>query len=129
MIETLTFQIPPSLNAQINKARANRFLAAKEKKALTLKIKRWCEMQGCQKFPGKVWVSISWQIKSFANDPVDNLPASLKGILDGMVLAGVLTKDSAMVIQSPIVHHVSHGNNTVTIEVCDRPIWKLERIA
>lgn len=127
MREVLVFPISKGLNRQQNTARSSKFAAAREKKELTDRTVAWAKTRAIAKFPGAVWVSIEWQIKNFANDPIDNLPASLKPILDGLVKAGVLKDDSARVIQTPIVHHVTKGENRVAIEISDEPIWRMER--
>lgn len=128
MCEVLTFPIPDTLNKQLNAARSNRFAAATAKKELTQKVASWAKGRAITRFKGAVWISVTWQLSSFANDPLDNLPAGLKCILDGLVKAAVLKKDSAMIIQSPIVHFIERGENKVAIEISDKPIWRLERI-
>jgi len=121
----LVLDIPPTLNEQIREARSHWSVSAQTKKRWTVKVALLAH--SLPRFPDKVWLDYLWLVKSKANDP-DNLEASVKFIADGLVMAGVITKDSLMIIQSPVVHRFDKGVDTVVITIADSPIWKLERI-
>ncbi|MCY7321000.1 MAG: hypothetical protein LH660_04175, partial [Phormidesmis sp. CAN_BIN36] len=98
--------------------------SASTKKKWTAKIAKLA--RSMPRFPAEVWIDFLWLPKSRANDP-DNLSASVKFIADGLVLAGVITKDSLMIIQSPIVHRYEKGCDTVVVTISDSPIWRMEK--
>lgn len=93
----LTFPKPPSTNQLINKARANRFAAANEKKKLTEHAKvigiRYLESNNILEPLVKPFVGASISYQSTASD-LDNLNGCLKTILDGLVLSGLMSGDS-----------------------------------
>jgi len=122
MKTSFTCPLPPTLNEIVREARGHWSKGAKQKKYWTHQAALACF--GLPKFPGEVWLSFEWLVKSRANDP-DNLSASAKFICDGMTYAGVITKDSLMVIQSPVIHHYGKGNDEVIVTVSDRPIYTL----
>jgi hypothetical protein len=81
--------------------------------------------------PGKVWIDFEWFVHNHGSDP-DNIAASAKYIMDGFVKGGVLTKDSLMVIQSPVVNRfrraASKPEEIVIVTISDHPIWRLEPV-
>lgn len=80
--------------------RMHHYVIAKHKKDFTLLAQLDC--QNRHKFNGKVWIEIFYFLKKNI-DPIDNLPAAMKPILDGMVSAGIIKNDNINVIQSPLV--------------------------
>ena len=75
-------------------------------------------------FPDKVWLSFNWKIKSRSADP-DNIAAAAKYVMDGLVDAGKLKKDSLMIIQTPVIHHYGKGDGSLELTISDRPIYEL----
>jgi Holliday junction resolvase RusA-like endonuclease len=124
MIQQFTAPIPPTLNEQINLNRTHWAKGAKSKQINTDIIAGIALANRLKPFPGKVWIDFHWQVKSYANDP-DNVAAASKFIMDGLTKAGILTKDSLMIIQSPVVNRYSKGDNTVTVTIADHPIWEM----
>ena len=114
--------IPPTLNEQIRDARTHWSKSAKVKKKLTAEIAEG--LAGLHQFPGKVWVDYLWMVANFGSDP-DNIDASRKYIMDGLVLAELITKDSLMIIQPEIIHRYVRGKNTVRVRISDHPLWRL----
>lgn len=104
--------------------RANRFYAARQKKEWDKSVKSAVEPLGV-KFECPVWLAFNWQTKTRANDP-DNLAASAKYIMDGLVEAGVIQNDNLTVIQSPIVHHYTRGANKVVLLISNVPIFEIK---
>lgn len=102
---------------------------AKHKKDETMLAQLDC--QNKHKFTGKVWIELFYFLKKNI-DPVDNLPAAMKPIFDGMVNAGVLKGDDIGVIQSPLVSwHIKvtpeknqKVSDFVVILVSEKPIFK-----
>ena len=127
MIQQFTAPIPPTLNEQINLNRSHWSKGAQSKKQHTQTIALIARSYVLKPFPGKVWIDFHWQVKSFACD-ADNVAGAAKFIMDGLVNAGVLTKDSLMVIQSPVIHRYSRGKNEVIVTMSDRPIWELRAV-
>ena len=122
MKASFTSPLPPTLNNQIDIARSNRYKSAEIKKRWTNAIATECAQ--LPSFPGKVWLSFEWQIKSFARDP-DNIAAAAKYLLDGMVLARVIQRDNLTIIQSPVIHHYVKGADRVVVTISDRAIaWE-----
>lgn len=123
MIETYIFPLPPTLNEIIRVARTNEFLSAKQKKEWTNKISVAC--YGRYRFSGEVWLSFLWYVK-FNRDP-DNVVASVKFILDGLVDALIIKDDSLKTIQSfdNRFRKVKPGENEiVTLYISDREDFK-----
>lgn len=106
MQHTFTFPLPPTLNDQIKSARSGWRVSARIKKNWTNKITLAC--RNSPRFEGKVWLEFRWQVRSFARD-ADNIAASSKFILDGLVQAKVLKEDNLMIIQSPVIHWYERG--------------------
>lgn len=116
MKASFTSPLPPTLNEQIDIARANRYKSAEIKKRWTNAIATECAC--IPSFPGKVWLSFEWQVKTLARD-CDNISAAAKYLLDGMVLAGVIRKDNLTIIQSPVIHYYVKGRDLVTVTITD----------
>ena len=117
----ITFPILDLLNKQLDTARGCRMEAAARKKELTQFVRGCCSqvaiVPGTKK-PGKVWVGVEWHYSNDAIDPLDNLPASLKAILDAMVKEKILKDDSSRIIQFPIFHTRTIDNShTVTLNI------------
>lgn len=95
--------------------------AAKKKKEQTQAIAAVCSqvalLPGAKK-QGKVWIGLTWRYWDDAIDPLDNLRASLKPTLDGLVKAQILKDDSSKIVQFPIfeVREKSRAH-TVTIHI------------
>lgn len=101
-IAEFKFPLPPTLNEQINIARNNRYGSAKEKEKWTNDIATLAQEQNQPVFPGKVWMQFIYYLKNSRRDP-DNVSASRKYILDGLVQAGIIVNDNLQIIQSPII--------------------------
>lgn len=101
-IAEFRFPLPPCLNEQINIARNNRYGSAKEKEKWTNDIAALALSQSQSAFPGKVWMQFIYYLKNSRRDP-DNVSASRKYILDGLVKAGIIINDNLQIIQSPII--------------------------
>jgi hypothetical protein len=127
VLNQLYCEIPPTLNQQIDSARDHWSISANSKRKWTGKVCAEARLQGLQHFPSKVWLAFHWQVKSRGSDP-DNISAAAKHIMDGLVDAGVLTKDSLMVIQSPVVHEFSKGDGMVLVTISDRPIFEIKSL-
>ena len=80
----------PSLNEYIRVERGNKYAAAKVKKEWTEAV-AW-QVKGIPQVKGPVMVKCSWYVKDKRKDP-DNVSFGVKGLLDGLVLAGVLPDD------------------------------------
>lgn len=122
MKASFTCPLPPNLTKMVRAARGHWSSGAQQKRIWTNHAA--IAAYGMPKFPGKVWLSFDWQIKSRANDP-DNVAASAKFLMDGLTQAGIITKDSLMIIQSPVIHNYSKGNDEVIVTISDRPIYML----
>jgi hypothetical protein len=117
LISTLIIQpLPPTLNQIINHNRSDRYSAAKTKKEESDRVAIECRAQVLPKYQGQVWLEFHWFVSNFGADP-DNVSAAAKYILDGMVKAQVLTKDSLMAIQSPYLHWFSRCKREERVEV------------
>ncbi|HEY9824856.1 MAG TPA: hypothetical protein V6D19_05370 [Stenomitos sp.] len=101
-IAEFRFPLPPCLNEQINIARNNRYGSAKEKEKWTNDIAALAKKQNQSSYPGKVWMQFIYYLKNSRRDP-DNVSASRKYILDGLVQAGIIVNDNLQIIQSPII--------------------------
>ena len=120
MLARKTFPLPPTLNEQINSARSHWSKSASTKKKWTNSIA--ISAIELPKFPGKVWLEFFYEVKSFARD-ADNVSASRKFLMDGLVQAGTIQKDSLMIVQSPILEWFDRGKvDQVTIVISDCPI-------
>ena len=120
---TFSTKLPPTLNDQINAARRNKFASASIKEKETNRIA--FESKGLPKFKGKIWVDYLFTVKNFGRDP-DNIEASKKYLMDGLVKSGVISKDSLMIIEPVIVERFEKGKvDMVSITISDKPIWTL----
>lgn len=120
--------LPPTLNEQIRLARSHWSKSAACKQDWTDKIKYLAKIQKTPHFPDKVWIAFLWEVKSFARDS-DNVAAAAKFIMDGLVNAEVLTKDSLMIVQSPVIHSYRRGKkDQVLLTIRDRPIFELKEM-
>ena len=101
----LTFEMPPTLNDQRNLARANKFLSAQDKKYWTQKLAKGLAQQGiAHEFGGEVWAAALFRATNMINrDPLDNVNAALKYILDAVVKHGTIRDDRARYIQQPFL--------------------------
>lgn len=122
MIEKITFNVlPPTLNEIIRLAEEGRYGSVKKQFTLICAI----AASGCPSFPGEVWLACDWRISNFRRDPADNVVASLKFVLDGLVNLGVLKDDSALVIQPPVVHNwIQTNNEGLTLTISTEPIFE-----
>lgn len=126
MKTVFTCPLPPTLNEQIDLARAHWSKSAKAKEYWTTLISQLARQQRLPLFTGNVWLAYQWQIKNFKRDPADNIVAASKYVMDGLVEAGILLDDSLLVIQSPIVHHyLKCKDDTLVLTISDRPIYSL----
>lgn len=128
---TYEFDLPPTLNEIIAASAKNRYVGGKLKKEWTERIAN--ETADTIQFPGKVWMSFTWQLKYFARDP-DNIQAAKKYILDGLqglkvdkkstdyIIPPVIKKDSLMIIQSPIIEWFERGEDKVIILITENPL-------
>lgn len=117
----LTFPILYLLNEQLDIARGSKMGGAAKKKELTEIVRGFCKqvafVQGVKQ-TGKVWIGFEWRYWNDAIDPADNLPASLKPILDAMVKERIILDDSSEIIQFPIVHtRIKSKDHTVTLHI------------
>lgn len=119
---SITLPIPPMLNSQIRSARAHWRKSSKAKIYWTNTISYL--VHGLTQFPSTVWLDFEWRVKHRGMDP-DNVAASAKYIMDGLEKAGVIKKDSLMIIQSPVIHRYGKGENEVILTISDRPIYQL----
>jgi hypothetical protein len=122
MLVEFVAEMPPRLNEQIRDARTHWSKSAKVKEEETDDIAKG--LIGLHQFPGKVWIDFLWMVRNFGSDQ-DNIEASRKYIMDGMVLAGMIKDDSLMWIHPPTIHDYIRGDNTVRVRVSDRPLWRL----
>ncbi len=91
---TFEFWIPgrlPGMNEIIDDARSNKFKAATVKKRWTQAIA--CLIRKRKPIKGRCHIYFVWIEPNLRRDP-DNIRAGAKMILDGMVDAGVIVKDS-----------------------------------
>lgn len=127
-IERFKFDICPDMT--LNRvSRCHHHVLAKHKKEQTLIAQLDCSNK--KQFKGKVWLEIFYFLKKNI-DPVDNLPAAMKPIVDGMVNAGVIKNDDIDVIQSPLISwHIKFNpkksdiaSDFVIILISEKPIFK-----
>lgn len=103
---SIILPLPPTLNQQINLARSHWANSAKAKREWTDKVAY--KVRHYASLKGRVWVACEFRIKNFGSDP-DNVAASKKYAFDGLVKAGVIEKDSLMIIQSPTIDFYIRG--------------------
>lgn len=124
MKSILVCPLPPTLNDQIEYARTSKYKSAEVKKEWTKIIVTIA--YSLEKFEGKVWLDFLWKVKNFGRD-ADNIWASAKYVMDGLVKAEKLKQDSLMIIQSPTTHHYERtkGDDTLVLTIGDKPIYTL----
>lgn len=120
----LRFKMPSTLNQIIDTARRNRYESAARKKSDTRYIQRLCSKVR-ERFVDKVYISATFYTPTKRNDPCDNLPASLKPIMDGIVKAGIIKDDSLNYIHPEIVYRYERGDYLVDVTISDTPIYKI----
>lgn len=112
MKQSLKLPLPPTLNQIITLHGAGGTFqhggVRYRKSGYTKAKKQWgaivkAESTRLQPMGDRVWLHFVWGVRKFASDP-DNVAAAAKFVLDGLVDANVLPKDSLMVIQSPYTH-------------------------
>lgn len=93
-MQTLRLLQPPTLNEMINKARSNKYVAAKDKKVWTLRAKK-AALEQLTPFADDavIWIVADFNYLTTASDS-DNMVACIKYILDGIVTAGIMPTDS-----------------------------------
>lgn len=116
----ITLPIPPMLNEQTRLARSHWSKSSETKREWTDLIELLVKQ--LPKFSGEVWIDFLWQPSNRRCDP-DNIAASAKYIMDGLVNAGVIRGDSLTTIQSPILHRYERGKHQVILTISDSPIW------
>lgn len=126
MIQTFTFELPPTLNQQINSARTHWAKSAADKRIWTNACAVSC--WGGTPFEGEVWLEYVWCIASKANDQ-DNIWSSAKYILDGMQEAGIIKNDNLTIIQSPAqvwYKYAERNNQHCIVTISDSPdfLWQ-----
>ncbi len=83
----------PGMNEIIKEARGNKYASAIQKRHWTRRVADITRLSIRNIKPmGKVWISFTWIEKNKRRDP-DNICAGKKFILDGLVLAGLLSAD------------------------------------
>ena len=116
--------LPPTLNDQIDDARASKYKSAQVKEEWSNTVETIAYT--LPEFEGKIWLDFLWQVKNFRRDP-DNICASAKYVMDGLKSAGKIQQDSLMVIQSPITNRYERtkGDDTLKLMISDRPIYEM----
>ncbi len=116
-METIEYRQPPTLNKIINKARANRFLSAKEKKDWTTYIARHSipNIQNTYNNP-YIAAEISYR---YSSSDLDNLGGCFKCVLDGLVIAEVIKDDDLSIIKPIMLYRA------VKIKTKERPFFRL----
>ena len=106
------------LNTYIRAERSNRYFAAKLKKEETERVAWLSKGHKVEKYP--INIACNWYLKDKKKDP-DNVSFSIKFILDGLVMAGVLENDSQKYIKS-IGHNffIDKKNPRVEVEILDK---------
>lgn len=127
MFLVCSFELPPTLNDQIDQARKNRFSSSKTKGYWTDKVAKAVRRQSDIMFPDKVWMAGLFQVKNYlGRDPVDNTPAGLKYVLDGLKTAKVIKDDSGGIIQCPWLHFWEKADpdlgDSVVLLIADHPL-------
>ena len=132
MLQSFATEIPPTLNEIIRLHGAGRQFDhggkhyrrsgySQAKKYWQQRIALEARLHGLQPMDGSVWVHFCWCVRSFGSDP-DNVSASAKFILDGLVQSRILGKDSLMVIGSPYTHEFHRAG-------ANQPPWVLLMLA
>lgn len=109
-----------ALNDYINAERANRFAAAKIKKAETERVAWSARVQKLKRTVGRVNLVFTWYEKNRRRDP-DNVHFGAKFVNDGLVEAGILSNDSQKHIGS-ITHNpikIDLHQPRVEVEICE----------
>lgn len=123
-MQILTVPQPPTLNQMINKARSNKFAAAKDKKYWTNAVAK-IALEQLEPIEGEFYVVGYFDYKTTASD-ADNLFATLKYILDGLVTAEIIEGDSVKYLKSPTLLYTrkisTKEQKTVTIELFNCPV-------
>ncbi len=115
--------LPPTLNDQIASARANKFTSASTKKKWTDAIALACHKAKVESIPGTVWLEFIWRVKNFRRD-ADNIVASCKFVMDGLVAANVIDDDNLSVIKSPVIHHFEKSDHDgLTVFIRNERAW------
>lgn len=91
----------PGRNEAENAARTHWARGAKLKKEATELVAWECKTQHVQKIDGEVIVEVTFYERDRRRD-ADNVLGGLKYILDGLVVAGVLTDDSRKYVELKI---------------------------
>lgn len=101
MITTYAVSVlPPTLNEQINTARASKGYSASAKDKWTKTLANIFKKLSPIEIREPVWIETVFYLKNFSRD-ADNTDAARKYIYDGLVLAGILENDSLRYIKSP----------------------------
>lgn len=126
MIYELKMPLPPTLNEIINTARCGWKPSNQLKKQWTNKIARFVEDCGIN-LNDKIWIEFHWYLRNFARD-FDNVAASTKFIMDGLVSAKAIRNDNLTIIQSPVVHYYHRCKNAdaVVLRLSPTPDFLLD---
>ncbi|MFS6568001.1 hypothetical protein, partial [Staphylococcus aureus] len=116
-METIEYRQPPSLNKLINTARTNRFVAAKEKKEWTAYIAKH-SIANLQKTYNNPYIAAEISYSRSSSD-LDNLAACFKSVLDGLVLAEVITDDDLTVLKPIMLYRA------VKVKTKEIPFFRL----
>ena len=115
--------LPPTLNEQIELARANKFKSATTKKEWDNIIQKLVIKQQIPRFPDKIWMFYEWRIKNFGRDP-DNICGSAKYVNDGLKKAGVIVNDSLKYIYGYDQIFTKWKEDELKLTISDKPILK-----
>jgi Holliday junction resolvase RusA-like endonuclease len=110
----------PGYNAHEDKARANKYAAATDKKTWTNAVAWMAKAAQCRPIDGKVNVHIIWGLRWSTldkRDP-DNIYSAVKFVLDGLVLAGVLKNDTRRYVGS-ILHEYDESANKTLVHLVE----------
>ena len=99
----------PTLNEYIDVERTSKYMAGTMKRATTNRIKFWTMSQSRIKLQGVHDLVLVWTRNNRHHDP-DNVYASIKFLLDGIVAAGVLPDDSRKYVRN-IAHRIQDGKS------------------
>ncbi len=126
MIYELKMPLPPTLNEIINTARCGWKPSNQLKKQWTNKIARFVKECGFN-FNEEIWIEFNWYLRNFGRD-FDNVAASSKFIMDGIVNAKAIRSDNLMVIKSPVVHyyHRCKSADIVILRISHSPDFLLD---
>lgn len=121
--EKSIYTVFPSLNEVIDRARANKFASANEKRHLTelVATQAKAEMYERSWTPPDVPVSVSftWHEPTMRRD-ADNIASAQKFVLDGLVMSGMLRGDSRKYVPQPptniIIQDKQHPGVDIRIE-------------